>query len=102
MSGPGFVDGVPVEQAITDAIGKHLAPARANKAFMERLGRRIEEDKPILDRLEAMEHAEQNAVVDAAMTEIRRLASHEHRYPKPNDQGFPVNQCLDCGRWRDG
>lgn len=53
---PDEVDGVPIEQAIFAAIGKHLAPARANTAFMERLAKRIEEDKPILDRLEAMPH----------------------------------------------
>lgn len=77
-----------------------IARARSRPGFMERLAKRIEEDKPILDRLEAMEHDEHNAVVDATMTEIRRLAMHEHRYPKPNDHGFPVDQCLDCGRWR--
>lgn len=69
---------------------------------MERLRRRMEEDVTVLNRLAAMEHAEQNAVVDATMAEIRRLATHEHRYPKPNNQGFPVDQCLDCGRWRTG
>lgn len=100
MSGSGFVDGVPVEQAISDALSKHLAPRRADAAFMARLARRVEEDRPILDRLAAMEHDEQNAVVDAAMSEIRRLAVHEHRYPKPNSEGFSVNQCLDCGRWK--
>lgn len=68
MSGPGFVDGVPVERAISEAFSKHLAPRRADAAFMARLAKRVEEDKPILDRLEAMEHDEQNAVVDAAMT----------------------------------
>lgn len=30
----------------------------------------------------------------------RRLeAEHQCRYPAPNGQGFPVNQCLDCGGW---
>jgi hypothetical protein len=26
-------------------------------------------------------------------------AEHQCRYPAPNGQGFPVNQCLDCGGW---
>lgn len=26
--------------------------------------------------------------------------THEHRYPRPNGQGFPVDQCLDCLEWR--
>lgn len=69
--------------------------------FMERLRHNMEKHKPLLDRLEALEHEEQNCIVDAAMSEIRRLAEHEHRYPEPNDQGFPVDQCLDCGRWRE-
>lgn len=24
---------------------------------------------------------------------------HRCRYPRPNDLGFPANQCLDCGEW---
>lgn len=40
-----------MEGAVVEAMAKHLAPARADEAFMERLQRRIREDKPILDRL---------------------------------------------------
>ena len=81
-------------------IERQLAAARADTGFMDRLRNRIEQDKPILDRLEALEHAEQERVTDVLMSEIRRLATHECRYPAPNNQGFPVDQCLDCGRWR--
>jgi hypothetical protein len=26
---------------------------------------------------------------------------HEHRYPKPNGQGFSEDQCLECGKWKE-
>jgi hypothetical protein len=35
-----------------------------------------------------------------SMIHVRRgdtTPRHVHRYPSPNSQGFPVNQCLDCG-----
>lgn len=30
---------------------------------------------------------------------IEPIEAHEHRYPQANGQGFPLNQCLDCGYW---
>jgi len=35
----------------------------------------------------------------AALAELEGKG-HKHRYPAVNGQGFPVNQCLDCGGWR--
>jgi hypothetical protein len=86
---------------VRDYLREALDRARNVPGFADRLRDRIEQDKPVLDRLERLEHEEANRVVDAVMSEIRRLATHEHRYPQLNNQGFPVNQCLDCGRWRD-
>lgn len=40
-----------IDKAIALAMAEHLAPKRADAAFMERLRRRVEQDKPILDRL---------------------------------------------------
>lgn len=77
-----------------------LEQARNRPGFMDRLAKRLQEDKPILDRLEAMEHDEANAITEATMVAIRRLANHRHRYPQTNAQGFPPSQCLDCGYWR--
>ena len=36
---------------------------------------------------------------DRALAELEGKG-HKHRYPAVNGQGFPVNQCLDCGGWR--
>lgn len=79
-----------------------LARGRKREGFMDRLRQRIEEDKPILDKLEALEHTEKDAVVEAVVAEIRRLEAHECRYPTKNNRGFPTSQCLDCGRWDGG
>jgi hypothetical protein len=57
---------------------ERIAARRGDAAFMDRLRRRMAEDGTILDRL---------------------ADRHQHRYPKPNTAGFPVNQCLDCGEW---
>ncbi len=57
---------------------EQIAARRGDVAFMERLRRRINEDGPLLDAL---------------------AASHQCRFPSPNTEGFPVNQCLDCGGW---
>jgi hypothetical protein len=74
-------DTYAMADAVLDVLGDHelldqIAARRHDDAFMERLRERVNEDAPILDRLE-----------------------HQCRYPAPNDAGFPVNQCLDCGGW---
>jgi hypothetical protein len=38
-------------------------------------------------------------VVIEHLESSKQEEAHEHRYPQPNGQGFPVNQCLDCGYW---
>lgn len=39
------------DDAIRDALDRHLAPRRADTEFTERIRARIEQDRPILDRL---------------------------------------------------
>ncbi len=60
-----------------DDLIEQIAARRGDAEFMERLRLRMAEDAPILDA----------------------LADHQCRFPKPNTEGFPVNQCLDCGGW---
>lgn len=69
-------DSVPSE----DALIEQIARRRNDDDFMRRLAQRVEEDGPILARLAAGDQ-------------------HQCRYPAPNNQGFPPNQCLDCGGW---
>lgn len=45
------VDGVPVSEAIRDAIAAHLQNRRDDPAFKERLRERMEADRNILKRL---------------------------------------------------
>ena len=45
------VDGVPVSEAIRDAIASHIEARRADPAFQARLRERVEADRHILDRL---------------------------------------------------
>lgn len=45
------VDGVPVSEAIRDAIAAHIAARRSDPAFQSRLHERIEADRNILKRL---------------------------------------------------
>lgn len=45
------VDGVPVSEAIRDAIALHIEARRADPEFQERLRHRIEADQHILSRL---------------------------------------------------
>jgi len=45
------VDGVPVSEAIRDAIAAHLQARRDDPAFKERLRERMEADRNILKRL---------------------------------------------------
>lgn len=45
------VDGVPVSEAIRDAIAAHIETRRADPAFQARLRERVEADRHILDRL---------------------------------------------------
>jgi hypothetical protein len=45
------VDGVPVSEAIRDAITAHIASRRADPAFQKRLRERMEADRHILKRL---------------------------------------------------
>lgn len=44
-------DDVAVTEAIREAIGAHIATRRADKAFKERLKKRLEEDREVLERL---------------------------------------------------
>jgi predicted DNA-binding protein len=44
-------DDVPVTEAVREAISNHIAARRADKAFKERLRRRLEEDREIIERL---------------------------------------------------
>jgi predicted DNA-binding protein len=44
-------DDVPVSEAIREAIENHIATRRADKAFKERLKKRLEEDRKVLKRL---------------------------------------------------
>lgn len=89
------------DDLLQSSLDTALNGARSTPGFLDRLRERLEADKPILDRLAALEHEEANQVLDATMAVIRRLATHECRYPTLNGSGFPVDQCLDCGRWRD-
>jgi predicted DNA-binding protein len=43
-------DGIPVSQAIREAIENHIAARSADEAFRERLKRRLAEDQKILER----------------------------------------------------
>jgi predicted DNA-binding protein len=45
------VDGVPVSEAIRDAIAEHIKARRADPAFQKRLRERMEADRHILKRL---------------------------------------------------
>ena len=45
------VDGVPVSEAIRDAIAAHIEARRADPAFQQRLRERMEADRNILERL---------------------------------------------------
>ncbi len=45
------VDGVPVSEAIRDAINAHIQARRDDPAFQQRLRERIEADRDILKRL---------------------------------------------------
>jgi len=44
-------DGIPVSQAIREAIENHIAARSSDKAFKERLKKRLAEDQKILERL---------------------------------------------------
>lgn len=61
-----------------DELIEQIAERRNDAEFMGRLCQRINEDIAMLDRL---------------------AGDHQCRFPKPNDEAFPVNQCLDCGGW---
>jgi post-segregation antitoxin (ccd killing protein) len=45
------VDGVPVSEAIRDAINAHIKARRDDPAFQQRLRERMESDRNILKRL---------------------------------------------------
>lgn len=44
-------DDVPISEAVREAIENHIAARRADKAFQERLKKRLEEDREVLERL---------------------------------------------------
>jgi predicted transcriptional regulator len=45
------VEGVSVSAAIRAAVHRYVATCRSNQAFIERLKKRLEEDREILERL---------------------------------------------------
>ncbi len=51
LAGVARTDDVPVSEAIREAIGNHIAARRVDKAFKERLKKRLEEDREVLERL---------------------------------------------------
>jgi predicted DNA-binding protein len=44
-------DGVPMSEAVRDAIEKHIAERRADEGFQERLKEILKEDEAVLKRL---------------------------------------------------
>lgn len=44
-------DGMPVSEAVREAIEKHIAERRADRNFRERLKKILEEDQKVLKRL---------------------------------------------------
>jgi len=44
-------DGIPISEAVRQAIEKHIAERRADEQFQERLKRLLEEDQRVLKRL---------------------------------------------------
>ena len=44
-------DEMPVSEAIREAIDNHIAARRADKDFQQRLKKRLEEDRQVLERL---------------------------------------------------
>ena len=44
-------DGIPISEAVRQAIEKHIAERRTDKEFQERLQRLLEEDQKLLKRL---------------------------------------------------
>jgi predicted DNA-binding protein len=44
-------DEIPISEAIREAIEHHITARRADKGFKERLKKRVEEDREVLERL---------------------------------------------------
>lgn len=44
-------DGMPISEAVREAIGKHIAERRADEEFQERLQKLLAEDQRVLKRL---------------------------------------------------
>jgi predicted DNA-binding protein len=44
-------DEMPISEAVREAIDKHIAERRADKGFQERLKKRLEQNREILERL---------------------------------------------------
>jgi predicted DNA-binding protein len=44
-------DGVKMSEAVREAIDKHIAERREDQEFKERLRKRMEEDREVLERL---------------------------------------------------
>lgn len=44
-------DGIPISEAVRQAIGKHIAERRADEQFQERLKKLLEEEQRVLRRL---------------------------------------------------
>jgi predicted transcriptional regulator len=44
-------DDMPISEVVREAIDNHIAARRADKEFQERLKKRLEEDREVLERL---------------------------------------------------
>jgi len=44
-------DEMPVSEAIREAVDRHIASRRADRAFQDRLKRQLEEDRVVVERL---------------------------------------------------
>lgn len=44
-------DKIPVSEAVREAIAKHIAERQEDQAFKDRLKKRLEEDREVLERL---------------------------------------------------
>jgi predicted DNA-binding protein len=51
LSAVAAADEMPISEAVREAIDKHIAERRADKAFQERLKKRLEQNRALLERL---------------------------------------------------
>jgi metal-responsive CopG/Arc/MetJ family transcriptional regulator len=51
LSAVAAADEMHISEAVREAIDKHIAERRADKGFQERLKKRLEQDRELLERL---------------------------------------------------